>query len=534
MFAAHSAYASATGFWSATGSMATAREQQFTATATLLPSGKVLVAGGLNGAVVYSSAELYDSGAGTWSPTGSMATPRVAHTATLLPSGKVLVAGGANNVAGDLSSAELYDPALGTWLPTASMASVRAFHTATLLLNGKVLVAGGSTTFDLRIGAVASAELYDPAPGTWSPTGSMTTPRDFYPATLLPNGEVLVAGGQGGGATEHSEAELYNPATGTWSPTGSIALARNTSTLTALPNGKVLLAGGASGCCAVTYAIAELYDPAPGTWSTTGSMTSARGLGHTATLLPSGKVLVAGGVGGASPIAVGPAASTLASAELYDPAAGTWSVTGSMSAARTNYFATLLASGAVLVAGGIDEGGVLASAELYSAKQDQTITFAALADKILGEPPFAVTATASSGLPVTFTGSGPCTVSGSTVTLTATGVCAITASQAGNGTFNAAPKISRSFKVLSPAQFAQGMIAAISGMGLPSGISNSLISKLQAYIASSARGDQTAACGQLGAFVNHVTAQSGKHIPAADATRLLADTARLRIVSGCK
>ncbi len=524
--------AAAAGMWSATGSMAASRHFH---TATLLPTGKVLVAGGAaaNGAVSLSGAELFDPAAGTWSPTGSMSARRAVHTATLLPSGKVLVAGGvfvsSPGLPGVfLSSAELYDPAVGAWSPTGSLATPRAVHTATLLRNGKVLVAGGQATGDARISALTSAELYDPATGMWSATGSMATPRDTFTATLLPNGNVLVVGGEGGGSTQLSTAELYNPGLGTWSATGGIAVARNSSTATLLPNGKVLLAGGSSGCCNVQYAIAELYDPALGTWSTTGSMTTARGF-HTAALLASGKVLVAGGafvIGGVFPV-------FLSSAELYDPATGTWSVTGSMSTARTDYTATLLPPGAVLVAGGINGGGELASAELFGAKQDQSISFAPLADKILGEPPFGVTATASSGLPMTFTASGPCTVSGSAVTLTATGVCTITASQAGNATFNAALNVSQRFNVLSPVQFARSVIATISGMGLPAGISNSLTSKLDAVIASTARGTKTASCGQLSALINQVNAQSGKQIPAADARLLLTDATRLRTASGC-
>src|SRR5437763_4719408 len=133
-----------------TGSLATARNGH---TATLLPNGKVLVAGGRNGNSILASAELYDPPSGTWSATGSLATARFFHTATLLPNGKVLVAGGGNN------SAELYDPASGTWSATGSLATARAFHTATLLPNGKALVAGGFSSFSG--GELASAELYN-------------------------------------------------------------------------------------------------------------------------------------------------------------------------------------------------------------------------------------------------------------------------------------------------------------------------------------------------------------------------------------
>jgi len=168
-----------------------------------------------------------------------------------------------------------------------------------------------------------------------------------------------------------------------------------------------------------------------------------------------------------------------------------------------------------------------------TVKQDQSISFAPLPNKILGEPPFAVAATASSGLPVSFTASGPCSVSGNTVSLSAAGVCTITATQVGNDVFNSAPSVSQSFDVLSPAQFAKGVIDAISGMGLPSGTSESLSSQLRAYVASTARGDQTASCGQLGAFVNYVDAETGKQIPTADAELLLLDSARLTTASAC-
>ena len=173
--------------WTATGSMGTARTGH---TATLLQSGKVLVAGGSDGSVYLSSAELYDPATGTWTSTGSLADARGNHTATLLPSGKVLVAGGLGSGFTYLSSTELYDPASGMWTATGSLGTARWGHTATLLPSGKVLVAGG-----FNAGSLSSAELYDPASGTWTATGSMSTPRYGHTATLLPSGKVLVAGG---------------------------------------------------------------------------------------------------------------------------------------------------------------------------------------------------------------------------------------------------------------------------------------------------------------------------------------------------
>jgi hypothetical protein len=326
-----------TSCWSFTGSMVMPRRFH---TATLLPSGKVLVAGGEAGSMSFASAELYDPASGTWSPTGSMVTPRRFHTATLLPSGKVLVVGGKGASAQALSSAELYDPATGTWSPTGSMAAPHSFHTATLLSSGKVLVSGGG---DL------GEELYDPTAGTWSPAGRMASFRTLHTATLLPSGKVLVSGGLSEDFETVNTAELYDPATGTWSPTGSMNSARYYQTATLLLSGQVLVAGGVAGDGSITSS-AELYDPETGTWSRTGSMDSSR-TQHTATLLPSGKVLVTGG----------PGPDLHATTELYDPAMGRWFLLGNMSNARQGHTATLLRSGSVLVTGGLRP-----TAELYT------------------------------------------------------------------------------------------------------------------------------------------------------------------------
>ena len=233
--------------WAATGSLGTAR---FGHTETLLPSGKVLVTGGVDSSgFPSSSAELYDPATETWTATSSMGTVRYFHTATLLPSGKVLVAGGWDSNFDSLSSAELYDPATETWAATGSMGTAHILHTATLLPSGKVLVAGDATS---------SAELYDPATGTWAATGSLGTARDTHTATLLPSGKVLVAGSFGGSPS--SSAELYDPVTETWAATGSMGTARYTHTATLLPSGKVLAAAGQDSSGAASSS-AELYDP---------------------------------------------------------------------------------------------------------------------------------------------------------------------------------------------------------------------------------------------------------------------------------
>lgn len=304
--------------------------QSFKKARTLLLSG-VLIAGLLGNGAVRAFA------AGSFALTGSLNTARYNHTATLLANGQVLVTGGlsVNGIYAPLASAEIYNPTKGKWTVTGSMAESREGHTATLLPNGEVLVAGGST---YASSCFATAELYNPSTGQWTSTGSMTQPRCYHSATLLPNGEVLVAGGVDSlynSPDTSPTAELYNPSTGTWQTTGSLNTSR-ASEVALLEDGQVLVAGGyhTSNGTSTGLSSAELYDPSKGSWSLTASMRLALPTPTTPVLLPKSDVLIGD------------------AAQFYNGGTATWISTGSLpTIAGPPTQASLLTTGNVLASG---------------------------------------------------------------------------------------------------------------------------------------------------------------------------------------
>jgi hypothetical protein len=358
-----------------TGPLGEGRQIQ---TATLLADGRVLLAGGYGGPgggydTALDSAALYDPSTNTFSPTGPLNRARGLHTATLLSDGRVLIAGGGPaswtpSVGAYLDSVELYDPATGLFSDAGSMTMPREDHTATRLSDGRVLFVGGN---DLGDHAVASAEIYDPTTGTFSPTGSMVTARGFHTATLLADGRVLVAGGDPAAWSDSAfiaSAEIYDPTTGAFTPTGSMGIGRFDPTATLLADGRVLIIGGISSNGS-SLTSAELYDPTTGAFTLTDTMADGR-VYQTATLLPDGRVLVAGGCDNGRDYA---SCRFLTSAEVYDPTTGTFAATGPMSDQRVYHTATRLADGRVLVAGGVGDHAdtaPLASAELYDPVAD--------------------------------------------------------------------------------------------------------------------------------------------------------------------
>ena len=336
-------------------------------TATLLNDGRVLMTTSCG-----KAAALFDPATGTSTATGSLTVPRGGDTATLLRDGRVLLAGGYNCAPAGLDgiwrSAEIYDPATGTFAATGPMHKPREQHTATLLADGRVLIAGGYTaneppaagaivlasvrTVESTSSILASAEIYDPATGTFSRTGPMTTFRNDHTATLLQDGRVLVAGGGGEAYPSSTSADLYDPATGTFSKTGSMKTGRWLHTATLLQDGRVLITGGRSPKDSV-YRSAELYDPGPARsarqarWTTAASSTR-RPCCPTA---GSSSRAATGATGSKVECCPRPRSST------RPPA--TFTATGSMGTPRDGHAAMLLPDGRVLIVGGGDTSAVV-------------------------------------------------------------------------------------------------------------------------------------------------------------------------------
>jgi hypothetical protein len=355
-------------------------------------------------ALVATSAPPAFAGSGGFSNTGSMHVARIDHTATLLSNGEVLVAGGNNNTDGYLSSAELYHPSSGKWTLTGSMTAPRDGHDAVLLQNGEVLVAGGIDASTNGCTTLATAELYNPSTGTWTGTGSMNVGRYSFTLTLLPNGEVLAAGGTNCGNGGLLSAELYNPATGTWRATGTMTSGNQSTGAVLLQNGRVFVVGNDN-----------IYNPSGGTWSSTtppptfahlplallpngdvfaagtiqGDLifnpstaqwitfapppctTSRQNCEGGGALLNTGKVLVAGGITQV-PGQRYLIDETNGLAALFDPSTLTWTTTASMQQSRVGETVTVLLNGEVLFAGGETfnkrRGNLtpIASAEFYT------------------------------------------------------------------------------------------------------------------------------------------------------------------------
>ncbi len=395
-------YDPATNTWASAAALPAGERRMFH-TATLLPDGRVYVAGGelADGTVLSGPAWLYEPATNTWAAAASAGT-RTRHSATLLVDGRVMLSGGRMSAGALVASTAFFNPADGNVTLGANLSPAREWHTATLLPGGQVLAVGGQgsaavltspqvftaaaeasavpaaprpasgdfTASVLADGSVlvaggaiygagggnATPMRYRPATDDWVVAGASVEPyRRHQTQTLLTDGRVLMAGGAGNSAA-HASAEIFDPATSTWSATPPMAQARLMHSATLLPGGGVLVAGGTAQINGAPLAFAEIYHPTQGLWLAAAAMPQPR-VNHTATLMPDGRVMVVGGsTGGAN------AASTV----FYHPASNTWTSGPSLNRARGYHTATLLADGRLLVAGGwSDNTQVLTSAEIY-------------------------------------------------------------------------------------------------------------------------------------------------------------------------
>ena len=311
-------------------------------TATLLPSGEVLVAGGCTVDSCElddrsATTELYDPETGRFSAAPRLPVPLVGHSATLLRDGTVLLAGGW--VEGGLNrNAYVYEPTSARFTATGPMLRPRGGFTATLLSDGRVLFAGG---FDGRR-AIASAEIYDPRSGTFRAVGSLSTARSAHAAVLLRDGRVLVAGGSSGRSRVLRSAEMYDPQRRRFRPAGAMRTGRHKHAAALLPNGRVLVIGGSSAAdWGGRHASAEVYDPRRNRFAAAARMASPRfKLADAVVRLRSGDLLVAGGA---------------RTAERYSARGRRFRPAGTLGAELMFSTATALADGRVLVAGGYDD-----------------------------------------------------------------------------------------------------------------------------------------------------------------------------------
>ena len=286
-----------TSKWSAATDMLQPRAYPM---AVLLADGSVFVAGGSKNGQPLDTSERYNPGTGTWTAAGRLNLPRTQGTLTLLPDGRVLAAGGGIEAAPSwisTASTELFDPKSGQWSIAAPMSVARAIHTATLLKDGEVLVAGGATTYHGSTGNVTNrVEIFTPKTGKWRAVASLPKPLYVQSAGLMTDGKVIVAGGwwaTSNADPSHGNVQIYDPANDTWSPTGALVTPRAQFNLEPLPDGRFIAIGGVDPAYH-TLATTEIYDPASGAWETSGKLAIAM-MWPAVGVLRDGRVFLAGG-----------------------------------------------------------------------------------------------------------------------------------------------------------------------------------------------------------------------------------------------
>lgn len=353
-----------------------------------LPGGRVLVAGGSDASgTVLKSAEIYDVATNSWSPAADMSTQRLLATATALPNGDVLVAGGGTSTNFDTTTdtAEVYHPGTNSWTAVSNtMADARERQVAALLPTGKVLIAGGNDTTGA---ALASADLYDPGTNSFSPAAPMGAKRLFAGSVLLSTGRLLVAGGTSDLTKPALDSgETYDAGSNSWTPAANAMPGgvRLDPGVAPLAGGRALIVGGAtSGEGGTVLSTADVYDSATNRFTATANAMSSGRLAGVAVPLLDGRVLVAGGETATTPSS----APATASADLFDPASGSFSPAASMGTPRVFPAWARLDDGRVLVAGGgtnLTESGTVASAELYQPTTVPSAPGGAHASPVIG------------------------------------------------------------------------------------------------------------------------------------------------------
>ncbi len=322
--------------------------------AVTLADGDVLVVGGSSASKKIGQAERYDHVTRRWGPAGTLAEARLGHTATLLADGRVLVSGGVTAFDAEkddfvYAGDEIWDPATSTFSSASAMVDRRSLHTAVRLDDGRVLAAGGFLT------GRGFAEIWDPATAAWTRAGEVAA--GSLPAMVaLPGGGAAIFG-----ADQGNTVVTFDPTTLDWTEVTQLTELRMGHTATVLPGGKILVAGGMS------LSTAEVCDlTAPASCTPTGSLAAPRAH-HRAVLLPDGEVAVIGGETGSFGRLTGVFTSTgpVAEVEVWDPTTGAWRTTATLKEARDGHAANLLDDGKILVTGGSD-GAPLASVELVT------------------------------------------------------------------------------------------------------------------------------------------------------------------------
>src|SRR5713101_3143502 len=355
------------GTWAPKANLAEARANS---SAALLADGRILITGGDGASGPLATVEFFNTD-GSVSPAAPMNAARSKHISVVLSDGRVLVAGGIVPGGGVTNAAEIYDPIANTWTSLAGgMIEARSGATAALLQDQRVFIAGGDSASVVS----STVEIFDPNTGTFSFAGTLSSPRTQQAMALLADGRVLMIGGSNG-SVPLASSDIFDPVAGTIVPGPSLATPRSGHSATTLLNGQVLVAGGNNivtnpdgSTTSVDLASAEIFDPSAGTFTASASALAAPRQGHLAFLLPhNNNVLIVGGTSSGAPVA---------SSELFTPWTGNFSATGSLATARSNASGSALQQdGLLLVAGGKDSSGAsLVGTELYgfaTVKTDQ-------------------------------------------------------------------------------------------------------------------------------------------------------------------